>query len=365
VALIPLHSKGQSNIMKIKGLIFFGLLLLTEILNAQVDFRPGYVIKANRDTLIGDIDYRGDLLMSKICRFKSKTIKEIEYTPENILAFRFNESKYFVSKEVNGTKVFLEFLIKGKVSIYYLRDDKGDHYFLEKEGVGITEIPYEEGTKFNNNKSYYYQSTKHLGILNYYMQDAPAFQSRIARVGKPEHYGLIKLAEAYHNSVCKDEMCIIFEKKVPLLKIAFEPFLGFGKFNRKYSNIGNYNEVGSNMLLWIPRLNEKIYFKTGLTYAVYKGGHFYKFPCQVQYIFPSKRFRPTVNIGLDLYYNHLNMGNTLQIGGGFIYKIKGRTFFSTSINSEFPSIMTQIMDDSKMEFGVVTYSLNIGLFFEL
>ena len=211
--------------MTIKRLLFLGIILLTELVNAQTDFRPGYIINPNGDTLKGNIDYRGDRFMGITCRFKPETMrKEIEYTPDDILAFQFIDSKYFISKYVNGRKVFMEFLIKGKVCIYYLRDDKGDHYFIEKEGIGITEIPYEEGIKYSNNKSYFYQSTKHLGILNFYMQDAPDFQPRIARIGKPEHYNLIKLAEDYHNSVCKDVKCIVFEKEVPLLKTAFEPF---------------------------------------------------------------------------------------------------------------------------------------------
>ena len=142
-------------------------------------------------------------------------------------------------------------------------------------------------------------------------------------------------------------------------------FFGFGEFNRDYSDIGSFYAVGVNLLFWAPRLNEKIYFKTGFVYNQYSKGHYYKFPLQIQYLFPTKRIRPTVSIGLDLYYNHLNIGNTLHISGGFIYKIKERTFFSASISSEFPSIIPQVMDNSKVRFGVITYSLNVGFYYIL
>ena len=56
--------------MKLKTLILFVLLLSTEILNAQTDFRLGYIIKTTGDTIAGQIDYRGDLVMSSVCRFK-------------------------------------------------------------------------------------------------------------------------------------------------------------------------------------------------------------------------------------------------------------------------------------------------------
>lgn len=351
--------------MKLKSFIFCCLLFSTDILYAQTDFRPGYVIENSGDTLHGKIDYRSDFLMSSICKFKTNENTIIKFSPKDIIAYRFIEGKYFVSREINSKRVFLEYLIKGKVNIYNMRDETGDHYFLDKEEVKLTELPYVEGIKYIDDKQVFYNTTKHIGILNYYMQDAPDFQSRIAKIGKPEHYSLIKLAEDYHNTLCKDIKCIVFEKKVPFLKIAFEPFFGFGEFNRTYSDIGSFYSVGANILLWGPKLNEKVYFKTGLVYSKYNKGHFYKFPLQIQYIFPLKRIRPTVSIGLDLYYNHLYIGSTLHISGGFIYKIRGRTFFSTSISSEFPSIIILAIDDSKMRFGVFAYSLNVGLHYTL
>ncbi|HLO90715.1 MAG TPA: hypothetical protein VK172_06060 [Lentimicrobium sp.] len=51
-----------------------------------------------------------------------------------------------------GKKVFLEILIKGKISIYYLRDLEGDHYFIEKEGQPLINLPYKEGIITRNGK---------------------------------------------------------------------------------------------------------------------------------------------------------------------------------------------------------------------
>jgi hypothetical protein len=62
--------------------------------------------------------------MSIFCNYKiNDNEKEISHSPDDISAFRFLNSKYFISREVNGKKVFLEYLIKGKISIYYLRDE--------------------------------------------------------------------------------------------------------------------------------------------------------------------------------------------------------------------------------------------------
>ncbi len=103
--------------MNLKRLIPTTFLFLTVILNAQTDFRAGYIIGNIGDTLYGEIDYRGDFWMSQICRFKADDNSIRAYSPQDIKAFRFIDSKYFISQEINNNKVFLEFLISGKVNI--------------------------------------------------------------------------------------------------------------------------------------------------------------------------------------------------------------------------------------------------------
>lgn len=350
--------------MKIRGLIFLGLIFTSGLINAQTNFRPGYVIKTIGDTLIGEIDYRGDYLMGEVCRFKLKdTDEEFKYSPDDIISYRFDESKYFVSKELNMKRVFMEFLIKGKINIYYLRDHDGDHYFLEKEGIGINEIPYEEGIKYKGTARYFYQSNKYKGILNYYMQDASEFQSRIAKLGKPDHFSLVKLAEDYHNKICKDESCIIYEKKIPPIKLSFEPLIGFEKFNQPYSNIGSVYEFGANLFIQLTRDNENLYFKTGIFYAFNDSIHLYKVPLQFQYLFPSKQFRPKVNIGFNIYKLGTEMLATPHIGIGFISKLYKSVNFSATINSDFAPLFPVLVGDAKL--GVFSYSFEAGLYIEL
>ena len=201
--------------MKLRQLVFLGLILITGITNAQTDFRSGYIIKTEGDTIYGEIDYKGDLFMGKVCRFRSnKQAQEIEYSPQDIIAYRFVDDKFYISREVNDRKVFLEFLINGQIDIYYLREEKGDHYFLEKKGEKLIELTYEEViSRSKNDIRYTHKSKQHIGILNIYMQDATDFQLRIAKVGKPEHESLIKLAKDYHNNVCEGEEYIIYQRK--------------------------------------------------------------------------------------------------------------------------------------------------------
>ena len=115
--------------MRLKSLVLCLLLFSAKLLFAQTDFRAGYVIKVSSDTLFGEIDYRGDFLMSRLCKFRGNENSVVDFTPEKITAFRFIDGKYYASKELNEKTVFLEYLIKGEINLYYLRDIRGRHYF--------------------------------------------------------------------------------------------------------------------------------------------------------------------------------------------------------------------------------------------
>jgi hypothetical protein len=331
----------KTHIMRIKQLLFLGLLFSGSLLCAQTDFRPGFVIMANSDTVTGEIDYRGDLLMGQNCRFrKNEKEKEIVYTPNDINAYRFKNSKYFVSKDVKGKKVFLEFLLEGKINIYYLRNYEGNQYFLEKEGMEIIEIPYDEGIKYVDHTPYFYNTTRHIGLLNYYMQDAPDFQSRIAKIGKPEHVNLIKLAKDYHNLVCKERACIVYEKKIPLLKFNIEVAGGVVNY-RKTDNTDNKNHFQAGVLMnfWMPRINEKLYFRTGLLYSTLEVNEIkeslYKIPIQIEYMYPRGIVRPTMALGVNIYspiYQSLAMmgGINIQVHKSISLGIKYNADFNPS-----------------------------------
>jgi hypothetical protein len=346
--------------MKLKRLILFGLIISTGILNAQRDFRPGYIIKAVGDTIFGQIDYRGSLSMSSVCMFQDKENKITEYQPNDIIAFRFIDSKYYVSREVNNKKVFLEYLINGKISIYYMRNDTGDHYYIDKEGEKLTEMPYEEGIQKLDNTDVFYQSTKHIGLLRYYMKDAPQLQSRINSVKTLEHNNLIKLAVDYHNAVCDGEKCIIYEKKRPLIGIIPEFIVGIVSYPNgvtdKYSRLEGIDskfrlQAGIIGHIWMPRVNEKLYFRSGLLFSrpTIWGikEPIFKVPLQLEYIYPNGFFRPRMAIGANFYFPASKPTASLNLGGNL--KLTETLFLSVTSDIEFKS----------------SYSINLGFFLKV
>lgn len=347
--------------MKLKGLFLLGLLFSTVILNAQTDFRPGYIIKTSGDTIFGQIDYRGDLLMSGQCKFREKDNTIKDYSPTDISTFRFIDSKYYISREINGRIVFLEFLIKGKVNIYYMRDENGDHYYLDKDDIKLTEIPYEEGVKDIDDKKVFYESKKHIGLLNYYMEDVPKLQSEIKGIRKPGHQNLIKIAEDYHNAVCDGEKCIIYEKSAPLIKILPELIGGVIKyFNVEDLDDKFYLHTGFIGHIWMPRSSEKMYFRTGVLFSQLDvdgdKSNFFKIPCQLEYIYPKGIVRPRIAYGLNFY---IPSYRTVSFDIGANIKLSESFFLSATSDIEFNHTMMIVPK------SLLSYSLKLGLFLSI
>jgi len=323
--------------IKLNKLPFWALIFTTVLLKAQTDFRSGYIIKTNGDTLYGEIDYRNDLLMSRICKFKDIDNQIVEYYPNDIKAFRFINSKYYVSREINKKKVFLEYLIKGKINIYYMRDDIGDHYYLDNDETELIEMPYEEGIKYVGDTLVFYQTKKHIGLLTYYMKDAPRFQQKINSVKKPEHHSLIKLAEDYHNAVCEGEKCIIYEKRKPVLKINMEVIAGIVNFENGNDIIDKYYlQSGVLLHFWMPRSNEKLYFKTGFLYSQVENTDGKKYgsiriPTHIGYFAPKTyRIRPSFSIGL--FTPSYSGGVAIRVNKNINFGVQGWVnFFSSKI----------------------------------
>ncbi|MDR0798303.1 MAG: hypothetical protein LBN18_00875 [Dysgonamonadaceae bacterium] len=298
-------------------LLFLFFCLVCE-LKAQTNYRPGYIITLQGDTVYGQIDYRGDDTMGRICRFKSGNDVKTEYFPGEIQAYRFTDSKYYVSYTINNRPHFLEFLIKGKMNIYYLRNNEGDHYYIEKENEPLRLIPYSQGIrrKEKDGADYFYQSTRHIGLLNYETAEAPQLQKEISKIKEPGHQNLIRLAKDYHKATCSEsEPCLVFERPLPLIKVQIEPFAGGYLPLKQWDDIERINfssvspAIGANIYLWFPRSNENWYFHTGIMALDH---HLFVFPIQFSYVYPSGKIRPTFSAGISYYVLRTSRTTVLQ-----------------------------------------------------
>jgi len=120
--------------------IFF---VLFASLKAQSNYKKGYVITNDNDTIYGLIDFRTDAINATRCTFKSEQAEKIYY-PGDIAGYKFSdEGKYYVTREVTidsiPQKFFLEYLVQGMMDLYYLRSD-GKVYYLFDKVIDLIEI---------------------------------------------------------------------------------------------------------------------------------------------------------------------------------------------------------------------------------
>ena len=325
--------------------------------NIFTDFKPGYIISLKGDTLQGMIDYRNDLKMSKTCRFIPKNAtSEVVYKPNEIKGFRFENGKFFVSRDLKAVDnqpvtLFLEYLIHGKVDVYYYKDVKGNHYLIEKEGRELTELPpSEEKIKTDSTGvAYFDKSNKFIGILLLYMSDIPSMNKEISETTEPSHESLIKLAKDYHKASCGDYSCIIYEKKESLVHLKLELVAGIQYIGNSVTEeyISNsYFTTGVIVKLGEPRVNENLFVKTGLLYSHlensgywndlhYNNNYFtdyFKIPLQMEYIIQKGTFQPRIGYGLNFYYP---IFSTVSITPGLDIKISKRMAVTLNSDVEF------------------------------
>ena len=235
-----------------------------------VNYTPGYVIQLNGDTLKGQLLNQVSKSAGKKCVFRSERGEDKIFLPGEIQGYRYEGGKYYVTKEIqkdslNKKTVFLEYLVKGIISMYYLYDN-GEHYYAEKNGVGLMELTESAKiTKVDNVD--YVALTQTKGKLIYFMQDCPDVNNEIKNISL-DHKSLIKLAKNYHEKVCDSESCIIYGKKNLSMKLQWTVFAGYSK-NRynfgglAHTNLVNNFQIGagfklSNVFMFDEHLNLRV-----------------------------------------------------------------------------------------------------------
>jgi len=165
----------------------------------------------------------------------------------------------------NKKTVFLEYLIKGITSIYYLYDN-GEHYYAEKDGMGLVELTEAEKITTVDNVDYV-ALTQTKGKLMYFMRDCPDVKNEIKNINL-DHKSLIKLAKNYHEKVCDSESCIIYEKRDLSMKFRWTVFAGYSKNHYNFGDLAHTNLVNnfqigagfklSNVFMFDEHLNIRV-----------------------------------------------------------------------------------------------------------
>lgn len=193
----------------------------------QEALQPGFVVTHQQDTLYGWIENKGDTHSSKECIFReSENSSAVKYTPEDILTYRMEGSKYYVAQSLpdNGKKVFLEYLIEGQIDLFFYRSTEGDHYLIQDNNNELVELYDKKTTVYKEGKRYELKSRKYTHQLKYALSETPELYEKIDRLSL-SHKSLILLIKIYHQKNCGDS-CLHYVKSLPKAKTTLGPLIG-------------------------------------------------------------------------------------------------------------------------------------------
>ncbi len=211
---------------------------------AKNNFKPGYIIKANNDTIRGLIDYGAAVHNAAHCSFRKDSASTvINYLPAELKGYGFTFNRHFVTKEVkleaaaDSAYFFLEYLVKGPVDLYFL-DDRGlTHFFIEQKNV-LYELTNDPVKIVENGVTYTKTSNKYKGILKYALQNVPGIQPDIERTAF-NRKSLVALLEKYYRSLEKNSGYVTYHEikmKGPHEKWKFHIGLNVG-YNHSNMNV--------------------------------------------------------------------------------------------------------------------------------
>jgi hypothetical protein len=366
--------------------ILLVVICLGTNLSAQNEYRQGYIITLQYDTLHGFIQNNDYGKNSKICEFKQDSDDQtVTYKPFDIIAYQFDNGKYYFSKTIfidgNREDVFLEYLIKGKLNIYYQRREKGDYYFAEKENDSLLLLTYDnvyydynwEERKYEpvagKTNLKYRESTKYMGILKYLMADYPQLTSEIEHT-ELNRKSLINLAQDYHYLVCNDEDCVIYEKQVkPIVVLAIEGQYSSLEYMFKmyrYKQTDHLN-FGLSVNTQIVPLSEKVFFGAALLFGSFRAED------EKEAFFYELKGKD-LHLTAQMHINLMQRPFTPFLGGGLVFsRLLNTQVYSHQRNYPNGPLTEEleVPDDYKSIFlggiisGGVQYTLNNRIILEI
>lgn len=245
-------------------------MLLGIEVHAQFDFRKGYLIKNTNDTISGWIDYRRNNVNSKKCVFKQNIEdKSRIFSPKEIKAYRFIDGKYYVSKklDVDGkqSQLFLEYLINGIVDIYYYSDEEGENYLADQGEGNLIRLKNEERELIRNRKTFVGESKEYRRMLKVIFKESPTIVKRVNSLDL-NHKSIIEIAHDYHNEVCLDQKCIIYEMKLSKTSRRFGMLFGmnYTSVNDKENLLDKFSYLKDGALEDALSPNIGFFYKTNL-----------------------------------------------------------------------------------------------------
>ncbi len=318
----------------------FYLLIISNPL-AQSNFKSGYVVTLQLDTIRGMIKEQDPYFGFDKCIFK-KNGDDVEqlFNPGDIKAFRFDNDRYYVTYQINEKAVFIEEVLSGSISLYKYEEQYwirvGNDFKLLENSIEIVES---NGTRRKREKKEY------VGILNYILSDCTTLSNQILNTKLLER-SLTDLLISYYK--CTDERYIYYKENLKWTSFSFGFLAGMTATKFKLTDNSDYYIPSANWDTYLsptigvfgrfgfPKVNRKLGFEVGLNYLQaenngYASSAFYfsrdtvvkskknhyinkssllKVPLSVRYKLGNRSVGPTVSGGLNITFILSNENST-------------------------------------------------------
>lgn len=379
----------MKNILLISFFLSFALSI-----SAQTNFKQGYIITNDKDTIMGLIDFRTKLMNAQVCKFKEEGKDEIKtYHPGDIFGYRFSdEGKFYVSRniELDGKTqtVFLEFLLQGIMNLYGLETGLystgvSQFYFLEdKNGKMYTIRKREDKSIYIENDDvngkFIKEDLQYQGMLKYIFQESKNTLNKVDKI-KYKEEDIIKITKDYHDNVCTSgEQCIIFETKEDknYTNKRFSVYGGIQDYTLKLNETGGgvlsrlasirsaFPIIGAQINLSVPRWKRSVSFQLDVAFSGIngeaispnKGSNFYSTYTEYKY----KTLLSTNKIGVKYTYWSKKVRPSIEGGLSSIFLFASSSTYSVRYNNK-PDVVNISEDTYLPEGGFGGYYAAIGV----
>ncbi|MEP2669664.1 MAG: hypothetical protein ABJH04_11745 [Cyclobacteriaceae bacterium] len=315
-------------LFKLSGLL---ILICSTIAYSQKDFRGGYIVNNQKDTIKGAVRFRP---LSKLnnqieFRFCNKN-QSVFYSPDSILAFGFDHGKAYETRvgDLKGTSSFFQKLISGDVTLY--KEDR--KYFIKTDS--LYQLNKENSQKPVGQRVV--TIPQYIQILQNELIDCKT-SLNFMQTGFNDN-DLVRLLSDYHQCMAAEYK--VFDNSVPDSKLDVYIVGGYSLVNfeilgeRQFNNSNLLNTSASGLgfglgvSIFSPRNGGKWEFLSELNFAKNKLAkrEIVEFPA-----FSLEFFRygereinvtlPTLTIPIGLKHHLNNPRSSFDIGGGLLFKV--------------------------------------------
>jgi hypothetical protein len=185
---------------------------------SQGDFRKGFIITHDKDTVYGLVAFREGTRAYHECVFKrSADQQSTTYAPLDISGYGFINDKVFESRDVAlrgqaPTTAFLEVLVKGLVTLYRV----DDAYLVQEEDGELQQLIDELYRDVVKGRTVLRHSNEHIKVLNPLLFDCVETRELVQKA-KMTQRSLTKLIERYNE--CVDAPAVTPKEAKPWFKV--------------------------------------------------------------------------------------------------------------------------------------------------